>query len=119
VRDSDETDSVPLHTSYPMGTPLDVPIKEKDVVKALGAKWAYRLRRWYVPADVPLEPFRRWLTWRNECRGPVSLEPFTAPADDMAKLVSEIKRLRRALALVWRPINGETPVGDDGAHAGT
>ncbi|MFC1337399.1 MAG: hypothetical protein G8D89_16465 [gamma proteobacterium symbiont of Clathrolucina costata] len=40
---------------------LDVPFEEKDLVKLLGAKWDRRRKRWYVPEDVNLDPFRIWV----------------------------------------------------------
>lgn len=42
---------------------LEVPFKEKDQAKALGARWDNISRKWYVPADLheQLEQFERWL----------------------------------------------------------
>ena len=42
-------------------TILDVPYREKDQAKALGARWNPELRTWYVPAGVSVEQFARWL----------------------------------------------------------
>ncbi len=42
-------------------TPLNVPFREKDQAKALGARWNPQQRHWFVPAGLALEPFRRWL----------------------------------------------------------
>lgn len=39
---------------------LDVPFADKDRVKALGARWDHRLRRWYVPAGIDTAPFAAW-----------------------------------------------------------
>ena len=48
-------------------TYLNVPFREKDEAKALGARWDPLRRSWYVPAGGALEDFARWL-------------PTTAPA---------------------------------------
>ncbi|HDV3697354.1 TPA: DUF1738 domain-containing protein [Escherichia coli] len=39
---------------------LSVPFKEKDEVKALGARWDRQERAWYVPAGVDPAPFAKW-----------------------------------------------------------
>lgn len=42
-------------------TYLTVPFKEKDSVKALGARWDADGKRWYVPDGQDLAPFVEWL----------------------------------------------------------
>ncbi|MDB5533417.1 MAG: traC, partial [Hyphomicrobiales bacterium] len=39
---------------------LNVPFKQKDEAKALGAKWDRQEQSWYVPAGVDLEPLAKW-----------------------------------------------------------
>lgn len=39
---------------------IDVPYKEKDDAKALGAKWDYRKTKWYVPPHLDIKKFARW-----------------------------------------------------------
>ena len=39
---------------------LVVPYVERDMAKALGARWDARQRCWYVAASVNLAPFERW-----------------------------------------------------------
>ena len=41
---------------------LDVPFKEKDEAKMLGARWDPQSRKWYVPANQNARPFARWIT---------------------------------------------------------
>ena len=41
-------------------TDLDVPFKEKDAAKALGARWDRKAQSWYVPPGVDVAPFARW-----------------------------------------------------------
>lgn len=40
---------------------LDVPFKQKDEAKALGARWDGGAKKWYVPDGVDLGPFSAWL----------------------------------------------------------
>lgn len=44
-----------------MTTYLDVPFHQKDVAKALGARWDPAARKWYAPAGVELMRFDAWL----------------------------------------------------------
>ena len=39
---------------------LTVPFRQKDQVKALGAKWDRQAQSWYVPAGVDPAPFAKW-----------------------------------------------------------
>ena len=39
---------------------LQVPFKEKDDAKALGARWDRQQQAWYLPPGVDPTPFARW-----------------------------------------------------------
>lgn len=39
---------------------IDVPFKQKDEAKKLGAKWDRAAQSWYVPPGVNPEPFAKW-----------------------------------------------------------
>lgn len=41
-------------------TYIDVPFKQKDEAKAIGAKWDRQEQSWYVPAGVDAAPFAKW-----------------------------------------------------------
>jgi len=43
---------------------LDVPFREKDQAKALGARWDGVSKKWYIPQELSEqpEPFQKWLT---------------------------------------------------------
>ena len=43
------------------GTFLETKYRDKDEVKALGARWEPHERKWYVPTGVSLRPFAKWL----------------------------------------------------------
>ena len=57
-------------------TYLNVPFREKDEAKALGARWDPLRRSWYVPAGVALEGFARWLP-------AAARSPVPAPGPDV------------------------------------
>jgi hypothetical protein len=40
---------------------LEVPYKEKDEVKMLGARWDPQIKKWYIPADQNPKLFARWI----------------------------------------------------------
>lgn len=42
-----------------MPTILEVPYSEKEQAKFLGAKWNPEKKKWYVPAGIDQEPFRK------------------------------------------------------------
>jgi exodeoxyribonuclease VII large subunit len=44
-----------------MGTYLTTAFKDKDQVKALGARWDAERRSWFVPDEQDLTPFATWL----------------------------------------------------------
>jgi len=39
---------------------IDVPYKEKNEAKELGAKWSKEEKSWYIPPNVPAEQFSKW-----------------------------------------------------------
>jgi exodeoxyribonuclease VII large subunit len=43
-------------------TYLNVPFKDKDSAKSLGARWDSAARQWFVPEGRELAPFSAWLT---------------------------------------------------------
>ena len=40
---------------------LNVPYKDKDIAKSLGAKWDYSKKQWFIPAGVETSCFEKWL----------------------------------------------------------
>lgn len=47
---------------------LNVPYKEKDEAKALGAKWNAELKKWYVPEKENYGKFNKWIVKDDERR---------------------------------------------------
>ena len=42
-------------------TPLNVPFKEKDEAKSLGARWNPAAKHWYIPEGLDASLFAKWL----------------------------------------------------------
>lgn len=43
------------------GVILNVPYREKEKAKELGAWWDADLKKWFVPLGRDIKPFERWL----------------------------------------------------------
>ena len=55
-------ESLKLHRrKHRMRVDLDVPFKDKDEAKRLGAKWDIARRRWYVVDVGNLDVFLKWI----------------------------------------------------------
>ena len=54
---------------------LDVPFKEKDAAKDLGARWDAEFRSWFVDAGQPLDRFVRWIPAAADIPGPTVTLP--------------------------------------------
>lgn len=50
---------------------LEVPFKEKDEAKALGARWDAGAKKWYAPAGTDLTLFSAWLPASSKVVAPV------------------------------------------------
>jgi len=75
-------------------TPLNVPFREKNEAKQLGARWDKDGRTWYVPAGVDQAPFAKWakegpapaVEGQNQQQAPAQVEsPAQAPAAPSAE----------------------------------
>ena len=55
-----KADSTIIH-----GLILEVPYKDKDQAKALGAWWDPEMRKWFVPKGHDTKPFRQWVPKDN------------------------------------------------------
>lgn len=51
---------------------LEVPFREKDEAKLLGARWDAASKKWYVPTELSeqLELFKKWLPGQDRVAGP-------------------------------------------------
>ena len=77
--------NTPMSATY-----LQVPFRDKDSAKALGARWDPAQRQWYVPAGRELAPFAAWLP-----AGLVDASP-PLPPDSTAAAVAFPARLPAA-----------------------
>lgn len=61
----------------PERTYLDVPFREKDEAKALGAKWDKQEKSWFVPAGMDTAAFEKWMPDVAQNTNEPELEPDT------------------------------------------
>ncbi len=47
------------------GTVLNVPFKDKERAKELGAKWDPDIKKWFIPPGVSKESFSQWIPDKN------------------------------------------------------
>ena len=59
----------------PEKTYIDVPFKQKDEAKAIGAKWDRQEQSWYVPAGVDAAPFAKWVKGATEAATEAAAAP--------------------------------------------
>jgi len=73
-------------------TILNVPYKEKDQAKGLGAKWDADQKVWYVPDGLDTAPFQDWIPKTPE-------EPFINVRADSYTLIESVQECRRCKRL--------------------
>lgn len=72
---------------------LDVPYREKDAAKALGARFDGGVKRWYVEDGVELAAFHVWLP------AELALAPSPGSVSDIASSNSDTTTVRRGVPL--------------------
>ncbi len=67
---------------------LDVPFREKDQAKALGARWDAVRKKWFVPSELAedLTPFQRWLPAQADLLG----EEVDTPSENEPLSLSQL-----------------------------
>jgi antirestriction protein ArdC/phage/plasmid primase-like uncharacterized protein len=81
---------------------INVPFKEKNAAKALGAKWDGKQQSWYIPAGIEAAQFSKWLT-----------VPQVADAVKASAPTAEVAKDRVYLAV---PYNERNPAKAAGAE---
>lgn len=105
-------------------TALNVPYREKEAAKALGAKWDKDAKGWYAPEGTDLKPLAKWLPKEREQGQSVpapAAEGQALPSPAVAKAAHEMKLAEfmptaRAEKLVehgreWQVYQGEKSLG--------
>ncbi len=83
-------------------TELRVPFQEKDMAKALGARWNPQKRIWFVPAGLDLKPFGQWLGDTQLDSLVVSQSIDHVEHDTGQSLISYLAHITQAVASVGR-----------------
>lgn len=83
-------------------TYINVPYKEKDEAKALGAKWDRKEQSWYVPVNTDLAPFAKWQNTGAEIKGD-SVEVNIQPKSDKTYLAVPYgeRELAKSAGALW------------------
>ena len=95
-------------------TYLNVPYREKDEAKALGAKWDRKQKSWYAPAGMDTAPFSRWMGQQQESK-PAEAQFAEALADNGLK-VQGTPQMDGQLHRV--PVEGDRKGQQSGAYVG-
>ncbi len=98
---------------------LNVPYKDKDAAKAMGAKWDREEKRWYAPEGTDLTPLQAWLPSRESAPPPVAV----SPVEEFAQRLQEAGLILDGSPImdgeVHRvPVEGGKPGAKDGAYCG-
>ena len=102
---------------------LDVPYKEKEQAKKLGAKWDKEEKRWYAPEGTDLTPLAAWMPQNTPAVEP-SVSPGMAPQEEFAQALENFGLDLRGKAPVMDgqihrvPLIGENAGELDGAYCG-
>jgi exodeoxyribonuclease VII large subunit len=84
---------------------LDVPFRQKDDAKALGARWDGAARRWYVPDGLDPTPFAAWRSGTQTVAAFLGAQDAVPPAGDAAGVPAPLA-LRDAAGLAGAPAQG-------------
>lgn len=98
---------------------LNVPYREKETAKALGARWDKQEKRWYAPAGTDLTPLQRFMTSQIHDRSKgATLEPREEFAAKLADLGLDLKGALPVLdgKMHRVPLLGKNGRGQDGAY---
>lgn len=97
---------------------LHVPFREKDVAKALGARWDRQEKLWYAPEGTDLTPLRRFMSPHHDRSTGMTLDPREEFAAKLADLGLDLKgSLPELDGKMHRvPLLGKNGRGQDGAY---
>ena len=90
---------------------LDVPYREKDVTKKLGAKWDRQDRGWYIPVGMEQTPFKKWLRKKEdeennrELSSPSRREYLAVPYEE--------RKEAKALGAKWDTVERSWYIGEN------
>jgi len=100
-------------------TYLAVPFDEKDDAKALGARWDWQAKAWYVPAGVGPEAFSPWLPSGDSVHIAVDTDPREEFARALRESGLQINGLPEMDGRLYRvPVEGDRRSERSGAYVG-
>lgn len=78
---------------------LDVPFKEKDEAKALGARWDAGAKKWYVPEGKDLAAFAAWLPAGSKSPAPADRPATNDLVSDNLGESTELAAAKKGISL--------------------
>ncbi len=88
---------------------LDVPFREKDQAKQLGARWDGASKKWYIPADLTesVDDFQKWLPQKNNLNPPDQQAFFSdSSSHEATSTKTNTKEKGVALSSLLRNVQG-------------
>lgn len=81
---------------------LTVSYRDKDIVKALGARWDGKARRWFIGAGASRERFQRWIKDETASESPIASEAVTPPNEELKAVdaMGPVERQAASLASI-------------------
>jgi putative DNA primase/helicase len=112
-RKPEVTHSLPEQELAKERVDLVVPFKDKEAVKALGAKWDTKGKTWYAPEGTDLKPLAKWMQAKEQVQ---VVEVPAAPKAAHEIKVADFAKDARAEKLVlhgrdWQVFHGEKDMG--------
>ena len=90
---------------------LDVPYREKNAAKALGAKWDRQERSWYIPVGMEQEPFKKWLRKKEDDEN--NRELSTPSRREYLVVPYEERKEAKALGAKWGAVERSWYIGEN------
>ncbi|MDU4375124.1 MAG: zincin-like metallopeptidase domain-containing protein [Bilophila wadsworthia] len=91
---------------------LDVPYREKNAVKELGAKWDRQDRSWYIPAGMDQAPFKKWLEKKEDEENNRAISARLPPEREYLAVPYGERKEAKALGAKWDTVERSWYVGE-------
>ncbi len=91
---------------------INVPYKEKDEAKSLGARWDRQQQSWYVPPGTDAAPFAKWAQGAATAAvEPRSAQPAPEAQGEAQKPAQQAQQARQYLAVPYEQRNAAKAAG--------
>lgn len=91
---------------------LDVPYREKNAAKELGAKWDRQERSWYIPAGMEQAPFKKWLEKKESEENNQTISVHLPPEREYLVVPYGERKEAKALGAKWDTVERSWYIGE-------